>query len=111
MYLNAYVPILRPLVAAHLAEPHYSSHQMTYDLRRLSRKGFIQRLPGTHHYVLTLHGRRTAFFFAKSYARILQPGLSYLDPSPPLPDSRLAQAWRRFDHALTSFIQQPRLSP
>lgn len=102
---------LRPLVAAHLAQPHYTSHQMTYDLRRLSRKGFIQRLPGTHHYILTPQGRRLAFFFAKSYARILQPGLTHLDPSLPLPKSPLAQAWQRFDNALTSFIHQARLSP
>lgn len=84
---------------------------MTYDLRRLRRKGFIQRLQGTHHYVLTAPGRRLTFFFAKSYARILQPGLHHLDPSPPHHDSPLAHAWRRFDHALDSLIHDARLAP
>ena len=102
---------LRPLVAAHLGQPHYSTRQMTYDLRRLRRKGFIQRLDGTHHYVVTLLGRRLAFFFAKSYARILQPGLRQLDPSSPHQNPRLAQAWLRFDHALDSFIHDARLAP
>ena len=84
---------------------------MTYDLRRLRRKGFIQRLQGTNRYVLTPLGRRLAFFFAKSYARILQPGLRHLDPSPPNSNAPLAQAWRRFDHAIDSFIHDARLAP
>jgi hypothetical protein len=102
---------LRPLVAAHLGHPQYSSCQMTYDLRRLKRKGFIQRLGGTNHYVLTPLGRRLAFFFAKSYLRILQPGLRHLDPSPPHSNSPLAQAWRRLDHAIDSLIYGAKLAP
>ena len=51
---------LRLIVAAYLAQPHYSSRQMTYDLRRLRRKGFIERLPHKQHYVLTPQGRRMA---------------------------------------------------
>ncbi len=102
---------LRPLVAAHLGQPHYTSRQMTYDLRRLRRKRLIQRLDGTHHYVLTLLGRRLAFFFAKSYVRILRPGLRQLDPLSPQHNSRLAQAWLRFDQALDSLIHDARLAP
>lgn len=101
---------LRPLVAAHLADPTYNTHQMTYDLRRLRRKGFIRRLPNRHRYVVTPQGRRLSFFFAKTYTRILEPGLPQLDPSIPstLP---LAQSWLRFDHALTSFVKQANLTP
>jgi hypothetical protein len=102
---------LRPLVAAHLGQPQYTSRQMTYDLRRLRRKGFVQRLDGTHHYVLTPLGRRLAFFFAKSYIRILQPGLRQLDPSPPYPHSPLAHSWHRFDQAIDTFIHDARLVP
>jgi len=102
---------LRTLVAAHLGQPDYSSRQMTYDLRRLRRKGFIQRLDGTHHYMLTAPGRRLAFFFAKSYARILQPGLQHLDPSAPHSHSQLALAWHRFDQAINSLIHDARLAP
>lgn len=103
---------LRPLVAAHLLQPGYTSQQMTYDLRRLRRKGFIQRLPHSHRYVLTPQGRRMAFFFAKTYARIVEPGLNQLDAAPPpQSNSPLAHSWRRFDQALTSFIKQANLNP
>lgn len=54
---------------------------MTYDLRRLARKGFIVREKGTHRYRLTSDGRRLAMFFTKTYARIVTPTLAYLDPA------------------------------
>ena len=53
---------------------------MTYDLRRLRRKGLIHRVPGSQHYELTDHGRRIAVFFTKTYTRILNPTLTELDP-------------------------------
>jgi hypothetical protein len=103
---------LRPLVAAHLALLDYNSHQMTYDLRRLRRKGFIQRLPEKHRYILTPQGRRMTFFFAKTFSRILQPGLNQLDPSTPHDDiTPLAKAWHHFDDTLTLFISQSNLIP
>jgi hypothetical protein len=101
---------LRPLVAAHLAHPDYTSHQMTYDLRRLRRKGFIQRLPDSHHYLVTPTGRRMAFFFAKTFSRILQPGLQQLEPST-FPVSSLAKTWHQFDQSLSDFITQANLIP
>jgi len=101
---------LRPLVSAHLAQPNYSSHQMTYDLRRLKRKGFIQRLPDSHHYIVTPHGRRLAFFFAKTYTRILEPGIHQLQPST-FPVSPLAKTWHHFDQALADFVKHANLTP
>ncbi len=50
---------LRELVAGLLGRP-YSARQMTYDLRRLRRKGFIVRTDGTRRYQLTPEGRRLA---------------------------------------------------
>jgi hypothetical protein len=47
---------LRELVAGLI--PGYSPRRMTYDLRRLRRKGLIRRAPGSQHYELTDHGRR-----------------------------------------------------
>jgi hypothetical protein len=38
----------------------YTARQMIYDLRRLCRKRFIQRLPRTHRYELGSEGRRLA---------------------------------------------------
>ena len=76
---------------------------MTYDLRRLRRKGFIQRIPRTHRYELTSEGRRLAVFLTKTYTRIVNPSLADLDPTLPanIADrAPLAKAWRAFERAL-----------
>jgi len=52
---------LRAQVAGFLAT-NYSSSQMTYDLRRLRRKGLIQRVPRSNTYALTYDGVRVAIF-------------------------------------------------
>jgi hypothetical protein len=90
-----------------LLDTGYTSRHATYDLRRLRRKRLIERLPHSHRYQLTDHGRRCAVLFTKTYGRILGPGLAALDPA--LPDdlakrSPLALAWRTLDHELDRFI-------
>ncbi len=72
---------LRELIAGLI--PGYSARQMTYDLRRLRRKGFIQRIPRTQRYQLTSEGRRLAVFLTKTYTRIVNPSLAELDPTLP----------------------------
>lgn len=69
---------LRTEVAALLGEPDYSSTQMTYDLRRLRRKGIITRIAGTHRYILTTYGLKVALFCAKIYLRVLKPAWARL---------------------------------
>jgi hypothetical protein len=96
---------LRELIAATI--PGYSARQMTYDLRRLRRKGLIRRIPKSQRYELTDHGRWIAVFLTKTYTRILNPSLTELDPA--IPDhiatrSPLARAWRAFEHALDARI-------
>jgi hypothetical protein len=91
--------------------PGYTARQMTYDLRRLRRKGLIRRVPASQHYELT--DRRIAVFFTKTYTRILNPSLAELDPT--LPDdiaqgSPLARAWRAFEHALDTRIANAHLT-
>ncbi len=52
---------LRELIAGLI--PAYGPRQMTYDLRRLRRKGFIQRIPRTHvrgHEILPVDGHRNS---------------------------------------------------
>ncbi len=97
---------LTELVATLTDEP-YTSRQATYDLRRLRRKGLIERLPHTHRYRLTPLGRRVAVLFTKAHGRVLAPGLAWLDPRLP-PDvakrSPLAVAWRQLDKALDQFV-------
>ena len=103
---------LRRHVAAHI--PTYTARQMTYDLRRLSRKGLIRRVPASQRYDLTDYGRRIAVFLTKTYTRILNPALAELDPD--LPDeiaqrSPLARAWRALEHALDARIADAQLTP
>jgi hypothetical protein len=98
---------LRPMVAELI--DGYTQGQMTYDLRRLRRKGLIQRIPKSQRYELTDLGRMIAVFFTKTHVRILNPGLAELDPH--LPEdianhSDLARHWRGFEHALDQRIRQ-----
>ena len=64
------------------ARPPYTARQATYDLRRLRRKGLIERLPHTHRYQLTPLGRRVVVLFTKTYGRVLAPGLVSTRPPP-----------------------------
>ena len=98
---------LRELVAGLI--PGYTARQMTYDLRRLRRKGFIQRIPRTQRYELTGEGRRLAVFFTKTYTRIVNPSLAQLDPHLPADIAKrtpLATAWRALEHAIDDTIKQ-----
>jgi hypothetical protein len=98
---------LRELIAGLI--PGYGARQMTYDLRRLRRKGFIQRIPRTQRYQLTSEGRRLAVFFTKTYTRIVNPALAELDPTLPseiAARSPLASSWRAFEHAIDDKIRQ-----
>jgi hypothetical protein len=98
---------LRALIAGLI--PGYSPRQMTYDLRRLRRKGFIQRIPRTQRYQLTREGRRLAVFLTKTYTRIVNPSLAELDPTLPseiAARTPLASSWRAFEQALDTQIKQ-----
>jgi hypothetical protein len=91
-----------------LGNAPYTTRQVTYDLRRLKRKGLIVKLAHTHRYQLTSLGRRVAVLFTKTYGRVLAPGLSALDPR--LPEdvgarSPLTMAWRTFERVLDDYIQ------
>ena len=43
----------------------YTSHQMTYDLRRLRLRGLIYRPEGTQRYFVTPHGWKVARLFSR----------------------------------------------
>ena len=104
---------LRELVGAELGCP-YGARQMTYDLRRLRRKGLIERVPRRHRYMLTALGRRVASFFTKLHLRIVRPALTELDPGLPADSGRqrpLAQAWRRLDQAVDALVASAELAP
>ena len=97
---------LRELIAGLI--PGYGPRQMTYDLRRLRRKRFIQRIPRSQRYELTSEGRRLAVFFTKTYTRIVNPSLAELDPTLPseiAAHSPLASSWRAFERAIEDKIK------
>jgi hypothetical protein len=90
----------------------YTAGRMTYDLRRLRLKGMISRLPGKNRYVLTSIGRRVALFFTKTYARILRPGLTRIDPDrPPDATDALAVTCRLLDRVIDLHVQEANLAP
>jgi hypothetical protein len=101
---------LRPLVASLVGTP-YTTRQMGYDLRRLTRKGLIKRLDHQKRYVLTPYGRRVALFLTKVHARVLRPGLQALDLSfiaqaPP----RLRTTFAALDRAIDAHIGEAQLA-
>ena len=63
--------------------------RMTYHLRRLRLHGMIERLPNSHRYRLTDLGLRTAWFFTRTYSRILRPGLGRILPELSAPNGAL----------------------
>jgi hypothetical protein len=90
-----------------LFDAAYRSRQATYDLRRLRRKGLIERIPQSHRYQLTRVGLRIAVLFVKTQARILAAAFPLLDAALPIAVSRrspLSLAWRRLDQALDAYI-------
>jgi hypothetical protein len=96
---------LRAQVAGLLGVP-YTASQMTYDLRRMRRKGLIRRLPDRHAYVLTDDGIRGAVFYTKVHDRMLGP---LLDADCPPVSRDLRSALRVIDTRATDYVNSARL--
>jgi len=90
-----------------LYDADYGSRKATYDLRRLRRKGFIERIPQTNTYRLTPRGRRIACLFTKVGARVVLPTLTALEAAPrpraPAPPPVVA-AWRHYERELDAVL-------
>lgn len=54
----------------------YSPSQMTYDLRRLRRKGLIFRQRASNRYFLTPYGWKVSRLFARLEARVFRPAMA-----------------------------------
>jgi hypothetical protein len=87
----------------------YTAGQMTYDLRRLRRRGLITRLPGTHRYYVTELGLRVAYIFTKLSQRLLQPGWAALLPTATMPPP-IQRAIRTLDRHLDQLLDRARLT-
>lgn len=96
-----------------LLDADYSSAQATYDLRRMRLKGLIERIAGTHRYVVTAYGRRVAVFFTRLTVRVVVPILTELDavsrPTRSTPQP-VATAWRSFDRELNVLLRRSGLA-
>jgi hypothetical protein len=86
----------------------YRAAQMTYDLRRLSRKGLIVRIGKSHRYRLTPLGLRAAHFFTKLEARVFKPASGSLASDDGIP-RELTAAFEQVDAAIGSLVAQARL--
>ena len=89
-------------------ELSYGPRQMTYDLRRLRRKGLVERQPDSHRYRLTPIGLRAAAFFTKLDARIFRPASAAMAPHDPVPRP-LRTAFARLDQAIDELVTEAKL--
>jgi hypothetical protein len=116
LFVHATCGLTHRLLRQHVADllgvslEAYTAHQMTYDLRRLCRKGILWRVPGTHRYLLTPYGRKVALFFTRLHARVFRPAFAALDLSNPMPGP-LAEALKQVDHEIYLLTDQARLAP
>jgi hypothetical protein len=92
-----------------LSTEQYTGAMMTYDLRRLRLKGLIQRLPGTHRYVVTSYGLKVALFFTKVHLRIIRPGWASLEDTGDSIPRPLRQALERVDIELAKMCDDAKL--
>jgi hypothetical protein len=83
--------------------------RMTYDLRRLRLHGLVQRIPHSHRFTLTPLGLRVAFFFSRTWARLIRPSLSLAVPDLP-PRSSLARAFHHVETEISTLIEAKKLA-
>ena len=84
--------------------------RMTYQLRRLRLHGMIERIPQSHRYRLTDLGLRTAWFFTRTYSRILRPGLGRILPQLSTPNGPLRRCFDKLDQEVKSWVEQAKLA-
>lgn len=90
----------------------YSPGKMTYDLRRLRRKGLIARKEHSNQYTVTSYGLRVALFCSKLFLRLLRPAWPALldDPQDTVPRP-LRSAFLRLEEQIHLMCRQAKLDP
>ena len=84
--------------------------RMTYHFRRLRLHGIIERIPNSHRYRLTSLGLRSGWFFTRTYARILRPGMATILPTLSPPNPKLRRCFDKLDRELNSWIDEAKLA-
>jgi hypothetical protein len=95
---------------ADLLGTDYSTHQLSYDLRRLRLKGMLWRVPNSHRYLITPYGCKVALFFTRLHASVFRPGFAALDPSVPIPDP-LSEALFAVEREVKNLVDQAHVAP
>ena len=100
--------LLAPLLG--LVPDQLTPGQMTYHLRRLRLHGLIERIPQTHRYQVTEFGWRVAFFFTRTYARLIRPGLAQIVPQAPPLNTMLRRRFTQLDVAMNDWFARANLT-
>jgi hypothetical protein len=90
----------------HLADlrgQDYTSARMSYDLRRLTAKGILWRMPHSYRYQVTTYGHKVALFFSKLNAHVVQPGFAAFETDDPIPQP-LAKAFEKVDREIERLV-------
>ncbi len=82
--------------------------QLTYDLRRLRLHGLINRIEGTHRYIVTDRGLRLAIYLTRVHRRLIADGLADLLDAHALPTPARVHL-DRFTNAVDQNIHEHRL--
>lgn len=82
----------------------YSASQMSYDLRRLRRKGLIFSRPGTRRYFLTPYGWKLARLFSRLEARVFRPAMAAFGDQPSVLPRPLRAALKKVDAELDELV-------
>lgn len=88
----------------------YQASQMTYDLRRLCRKGLLVRIGTSRRYRLTVLGQKAACFFSKLEARVFKPAAGSFAPPDGIP-RRLTEAFAHVEEAIATLVEEAKLAP
>ena len=84
--------------------------RMTYRLHRLRLHAMIERMPKSHRYRVTDLGLGTAWYFTRTYSRILRPGMGRILPELSPANSPLRRCCHKLDQEVKSWVQQARLA-
>ena len=99
---------LAPLLGPQPAD--LTQGRMTYQLRRLRLHAMIERIPKSHRYRVTDLGLRTAWFFARTYSRILRPGLGRILPELSQSNGPLRRCFDKLDQEVKSWVEEAKLA-
>ena len=88
-----------------------SQGAITYQLRRLRLHGLIERMPNSFHYRVTDFGFRVALFFARTYNRLLRPGLAAALPALRAITTPLKRAFDNLAAHIDTMVNQAQFAP